>query len=449
MRNKPSRQESKKLPVTIEDKRQTKYLSLLRNWVEPSIWKGNMLAALVNGVKGGKWFSIIDKVYKKTTLEAAWEKNRKNKGAAGVDLQTIERFQTNKDKYLEEIHEELRQGIYQPKAVKRVYIPKGGGKTRPLGIPTVKDRIIQTAAKMVLEPILEKEFIDVSYGFRPGRGAKDALRKVDHLLKSGYTWVVDADLQSYFDTIPHDRLMMKLEQYVSDTKYLSLVRKWLNQDILEDGKTWRSEGGTPQGAVLSPLLANLYLHDMDTLMVESGYEIVRYADDFVIMTKTEQEAKQALRLVSKWVQENGLIIHPEKTHLGNCMIEGEGFDFLGYRFECGTRWVRQKSLVSFRDKVRNKTRRTSGCSIEKTISSLNRTLKGWYNYFKHVDKWCMGTFDSFVRRRLRSILRKNNKRPGFGRSLRDHQEWPNSFFADLGLFSMKKARELEIARQSR
>lgn len=260
---------------------------------------------------------------------------------------------------------------------------------------------------------------------------------------------MDADLQSYFDTIPHDRLMDKLKGYVSDGRYLSLVESWLSQEVVEECSRWVPEGGTPQGAVLSPLLANLYLHDLDVLITEAGYEMTRYADDFVILTKSKHAAMQALKIVAEWVERNGLILHPEKTHLGNCLEKGQGFEFLGYHFEAGARWVRNKSLKSFRDKVRAKTKRTCGKSIISCIESLNRTLKGWYQYFKHVDRWKMDTFDGFVRRRLRAILRKQNKRPGFGRSFRDHKEWPNSYFANLKLFSMEQARVLDVARQSR
>jgi len=447
--NESSKQETEKPTGSIDIKRQTSNLRYRWLWAEPSIWTDKMLAALDNGVKGGKWFSIIDKVYRPKTLKAAWKKVEANKGASGVDKQTVERFQANEDEYLTEIHEELLRDSYEPSAVRRVYIPKEKGKMRPLGIPTVKDRIVQTAAKMVLEPILEKEFLDMSYGFRPGRGAKDALLRVDRKLQEGYTWVVDADLRSYFDTIPHERLMNKVKRYVSDRSFLSLIEKWLSQNIMDEASEWVPTSGTPQGAVISPLLANLYLHDLDKEVVEAGYEMVRYADDFVILTKSRDEAIKAATIVMEWVEANGLEIHPEKSHIGNCMKEGQGFDFLGYRFECGTRWVRQKSIKAFRDKIRAKTRRTCGQSIKSIICSVNRTVKGWYQYFKHVNKWSMEVFDSFVRRRLRAILRKHNKRPGFGLSFRDHKEWPNLYFANLGLFSMAKARELENACRPR
>lgn len=444
-----SRQETDTPIGFTEVKRQTSDLRLRWSWVEPSIWTENMLTALENGVKGGKWFSIIDKVYSLKTLKLAWAKVKANKGAAGVDGVSIERFTTNEDKYLQELSNELKEGSYSPQPVKKVYIPKGKGKTRPLGIPTIKDRVAQQAAKLVLEPILENEFLSTSYGFRPNKGAKDALREVDKLLKVGDTWVVDVDITEFFDTIPHEKLMDKLRNYVADRKYLQLVEKWLNQKIMEEGKAWNPIKGSPQGAVLSPLLANLYLHDLDVLMKNKGFRMIRYADDFVILTDNETDARRALEIIQKWTMENDLTTHPEKTHVGNCLIEGQGFDFLGYRFECRKKWVRRKSISNFRDKVRQMTKRTCGKSIEKVIEKLNPTLRGWYNYFKHVDKWDMNTFDAFVRRRLRAILRKFNKRPGFGRSSRDHKEWPNSFFANLSLFSMHKTRGLEIACQSR
>lgn len=447
--DKHPRQEADTQTGYIEVKRQTSNLRLRWEWAEPTIWTDKMLTALENGVKGGKWFSLIDKIYSKSTLYLAWQKVRKNKGAAGVDAISIERFTAKEEKYLQELHIEIREGTYKPNAVKRVYIPKGKGKTRPLGIPTVKDRIAQQAVKLVIEPIFEKIFIDSSYGFRPNKGAKDALREVDRLLKEGYNWVVDADLASYFDTIPHDNLMGKVRNHISDKNLLGLIDKWLNQEIFEETKSWTPIQGTPQGAVLSPLLANLYLHDLDVQITNHDLKIVRYADDFVILTKSQKDAKIAMDLIQKWTEGNGLTIHPEKTHVCNWLVEEEGFDFLGYRFENGKKWIRHKSIMSFRDKVRMKTKRNCGKSIEKVIEDLNRTLKGWYNYFKHVSKYGLGTFDSFVRRRLRSILRSQNKRPGYGRTIKDHTTWPNSYFANLGLFSMEDARRREVACRSR
>ena len=255
------------------------------SWVEVSVWNERMLAALENGVKGGKWFSLIDKVYRPATLLAAWRKVAANAGAAGVDRQSVEQFAARAEDYLGELEAALKAGSYEPLAVLRVEIPKGPGKMRPLGIPAVKDRIVQTALKLVMEPIFEHEFLATSYGFRPGRGCKDALREVDRLLKEGYTHVVDADLKSYFDTIPHGPLMAHVREHVSDGRLLTLIEAFLRQDIVKGVQRWTPTGGTPQGAVISPLLANIYLHSLDVLMRERGYRMVRYADDCVPRTR--------------------------------------------------------------------------------------------------------------------------------------------------------------------
>lgn len=429
--------------------RQTSNLRQRWDWTEATIWTDNMLTALENGVKGNRWFSLIDKVYKLQTLELAWQKVRKNKGAAGIDKVTIEKFTSQEGKYLKELHEQLTLGTYCPNAVKRVYIPKGNGKTRPLGIPCIMDRIAQQAVKLVIEPIFEKEFLKSSYGFRPKKGAKDALREVDCFIKEGYTFVVDADLQSYFDTIPHTKLMDKLRRYISDGKLLILIESWLKQSIMEDCKEWTPLEGIPQGGVLSPLLANLYLHDLDVLISKSNGKMIRYADDFVILTKSMEEALYMLKIVQEWVLENGLKLHPEKTHVGNCLIEGEGFEFLGYRFECGNRRIRGKSVQKFRDRIRELTKRNCGKAIEEVVNKLNPVLRGWYNYFKHMSKWGFESFDSFIRRRLRAILRKQNKQSGFGKNLDDHKRWPNKYFADLNLFIMETNRRREIASRPR
>jgi len=406
-----------------------------------------MLAALGNGVKGSKWFSVIDKVYRPSTLQAAWQQVKANKGAAGIDRQSIEGFAVNELVYLSELAKDLEQGKYRPQAVRRVEIPKAGGKTRPLGIPTVKDRIVQTAVKRVIEPIFEKEFLPMSYGFRPGKGCKDALREVDAYLKEGYTHVVDADLQGYFDSIPHDLLTKRIEEHISDGRLLQLLASWLKQDIVKEMDRWTPTAGTPQGAVISPLLANLYLHPLDVKMSKLGYHMVRYADDFVILCKTAPQAQAALEEVKEWVEENGLTLHPDKTHVGDCMEKGQGFEFLGYRFEAGRRWVRDKSLKGFKDKVREKTRRTRGDSLRTIIEDLTPMIRGWFGYFKHAYPSTFPKLDGFIRRRLRSVLRKQEKRPGMGLCRSDHSRWPNAYFANLGLFTMTQARQL--ASQSR
>jgi RNA-directed DNA polymerase len=223
-------------------------------WAEASIWTDRMVSALGNGVKGGKWFSLIDKVIRPATLEIAWQRIARNKGAAGVDGQSVERFAGQSERYLSELHADLKTGSYRPHPVKRVDIPKADGKTRPLGIPTVKDRVVQAALKLVIEPIFEVQFRPGSYGFRPGRGCKDALRQVDRLLKEGYTHVVDADLKSYFDSIPHDRLMALVAGSISDGRVLGLIDGFLHQEITSAMARWQPATGTPQGAV--PLRAN-------------------------------------------------------------------------------------------------------------------------------------------------------------------------------------------------
>lgn len=416
-------------------------------WAEASIWTERMVSALGNGVKGGKWYSLMDKVVRPTTLEAAWRKVARNHGAAGVDGQSIERFEAQAERYLQELQHSLEDGGYRPHPVKRVEIPKGDGRTRPLGIPTVKDRIVQTALKMVIEPIFETQFRPGSYGFRPGRSCKDALREVDRLLKEGFTWVVDADLQSYFDSIPHDKLVTLVAGSISDGAVLSLLEGFLQQDIMKDMARWRPTTGTPQGAVISPLLANLYLHPLDLLMEESGRRMVRYADDFVILCRTEEEALAALRQVAAWVAANGLTLHPDKTRVADSRQPGQGFDFLGYRFEAGRRLVRKKSLKALKDKVRSMTSRSRGDSLERIVNDLNPMLRGWFGYFQHATPALFGVLDGFVRRRLRAILRKQEKRPGIGRCQADHQRWPNAFFAAHGLFTLRTA--YEQARHSR
>ena len=416
-------------------------------WVEAGVWTERMLSALGNGVKGGKWYSLIDKVYAPATLELAWTKVQANKGAAGVDGQSVDRFAAKADVYLSELATALREDSYGPQAVKRVEIPKGDGRTRPLGIPTVKDRIVQQAVRLVIEPIFESGFCDGSYGFRPERGCHDALREVDRLLKEGYTHVVDADLQSYFDTIPHARLMARVGERVSDGRVLDLIRGWLQADILHGLDRWTPVEGSPQGAVISPLLANIYLDPLDRLLAEHGYPMVRYADDFVILTRSHVEAEAALALVKAWVTTNGLTLHPEKTRIANCRKKGNGFEFLGYRFERGRRHVRKKSLDKLKDTIREKTRRTRGQSLNTVVVDLNRTLRGWFGYFKHAHPSTFLALDQLIRRRLRAMLRKQERRPGFGNDRACHQRWPKAFFANVGLFALHTA--WQAARQSR
>ena len=414
------------------------------------MWTERMLSALVNGVKGDKgrkWFSLMDKVYAPKTLALAWAKVRYNKGVAGVDGQSIERFAAQADLFLSELSAALYDGSYRPQAVKRVDIPKGDGKLRPLGIPTVKDRIVQQAVRLVIEPIFEVQFSDTSFGFRPGRGCHDALREVDLLIKDGFTFVVDADLQGYFDTIPHDVLMARIMEKVADGGILDLLRGWLKADILKGLERWTPTQGSPQGAVISPLLANIYLDPLDKLLTAKGYRMVRYADDFVILCRTREDAAAALAEVRTWVEQNGLTLHPTKTHVGDCMLPGQGFEFLGYRFEAGRRTVRKKSLDKLKDAIRSKTKRTRGDSLAVIVADLNRTLRGWFGYFKHAHPRIFGDLDGWIRRRLRSLLMKQNKLKHYGISPALSSRWPNVFFANAGLFALDPA--WQSARQSR
>lgn len=408
-------------------------------WVEPQVWTERMLTALETGVKGNQWFSLMDKVYRLDTLGIGWEQVQANAGGSGVDGITVERFAKDCPRGLLVLNEQLRQGSYRPQLVKRCWIPKRGTKEkRPLGIPTVRDRIVQSALRMVIEPIFERDFAEQSYGFRPGRGCKDALRRVQQLLDEGCTWIVDADLKRYFDTIPHERLMAKVGERIADGRVLGLIESYLKQGVLDGLSAYEAgEEGTPQGAVISPLLANIYLNPLDQQMVRQGYEMVRYADDFVILCRSEEAAQAVLREVQTWVQANGLTLHPEKTRLVDMMQPG-GFDFLGYHFERGHRWPRKKSLMKLKDTIRALTPRTSGQSLDSSIKKLNQTLRGWYGYFKHGHRSRFELIDGYTRGRLRAILRRRIRRRGRSRG-RDHQKWSNYYFTAAGLFSLVQA----------
>jgi RNA-directed DNA polymerase len=409
-------------------------------WTEPSVWTERMLTALERGVKGGKWFSLMDKVYSWGNLESAWEKVKANKGAAGVDEQSLESFQANCERYLGELQRDLRDDLYKAKPVKRVWIPKPGSKEkRPLGIPAVKDRVVQTALRNVLEPIFEKSFAEHSYGFRPGRGCKDALRRVEKLLKTGKTWVVDIDIRKYFDTIPHGLLMKEVGNQVSDGRILDLIKGYLKQGIMEGHQVWEPEVGTPQGAVISPLLGNVYLNPVDHEMTRKGFEMIRYADDTVVLCATQEEAERALKEVRALIEERGLLLHPEKTRIVDASIKG-GFDFLGYHFERNTRWPRKKSMDQIKDTIRRKTKRTSGHSLKTVIDDVNQSLRGWFEYFRHSARLTFCILDRWIRVRLRSILRKRNGLKGRGRGF-DHLKWPNAYFTKHGLFTLTAAYE--------
>jgi len=407
-------------------------------WAEPTVWTERMLTALEEGVKGGVWYSLMDKVWAPRNLRAAFAEVKRNRGGAGADHVTIDRFEADLEGNLRRLEESLRDGTYRPQAIRRAWIPKPGGREkRPLGIPTVRDRVVQAALRHAVEPIFERDFAPQSYGFRPGRGCKDALRRVQELLDGGYTHVVDADLKGYFDSIPHGRLLERVATKVADGRVLDLVRAFLEQEVLDTAARWTPEEGTPQGAVISPLLANVYLDPLDHLLAERGIEMVRYADDFVVLCRSRTEADAALARIRAWTEAVGLTLHPEKTRIAD-LPAGDGFDFLGYHFERGYRWPRGKSLQKLKDAVRGQTPRTSGRSLDAIIAGLNRTLRGWFGYFCHSHKTTFRPLDGWIRMRLRSILRKRANRRGRGRG-GDHQRWPNTYFHAHGLFCLEAA----------
>jgi RNA-directed DNA polymerase len=409
----------------------------VEEWANRVVWNDRMLAALHKGVRGGKWHTLTDKVYSPLNLYEASVSVLGHEGAAGVDHQTVGQFQDRQLEELQRLAEELRTGKYQPHPVKRVWIPKPGStEKRPLGIPSVRDRVVQTALLHVLEPIYDSTFAEHSYGFRHGRGCHHALERIEALLKEGYVHVVDADLKSYFDTIPKDRLMSRMRERLSDSRVLRLVEQFLEQGVMDGLREWTPEKGTPQGAVISPLLANVYLNPLDHLMAEAGIAMIRYADDFVILCRSREDAERALAMVLQWVEENGLQLHPTKTKIVDARTDG--FDFLGYTFRGNLRLPRKKSLGKLKDSIRAKTRRTNGNSLAWIVGTLNATLQGWFGFFRHCHWNVFTDMDSWVRGRLRSLLRKRAGRQGRGRGA-DHQRWPNLYFADQGLFSLHEA----------
>jgi RNA-directed DNA polymerase len=441
--NPPSEQQPAEVPATDkqagEDPRQ-------RHGAERGVWTENMLMALERGLKGNKWFSLIDKVVSERTLGVGWQKVENNAGACGVDNMTVGHFGKDSGKRLLALREQLREGHYQPQPIRRVYIPKAGSKEqRPLGIPAVRDRIVQSAVKMVIEPIFESKFAPNSYGFRPGRGCKDALREVERRLRGGNVHVVDVDIRSYFDNIPHDKLMEMVRKHIADGKVLGLIEAFLKQGVLEDGIVIDPVTGSPQGGIISPLLANIYLDPLDWILESQGLHSVRYADDIIVLAADAGTASKALQTISEWMEQAGLELHPEKTRKVDMREQGAHIDYLGYRFQWSRRGklmrlVRPKSKQKLRASLRKPTKRNNAYSMEMIVANINPVLIGWYGYFQQAQKTQLTEMDSWVRMRLRSILRKRQKRKGRGRGL-DHKRWPNRYFENLGLFSLEQARE--------
>lgn len=446
----PSEATSSAVPVTGKQDEEALWQ---HHKAQRGVWSAKMLMALERGIKGGVWFSLIDKVCAERTLQLAWERVQHNAGACGVDCMSVGHFAKDSQSRLLAVKEHLKSGIYQPKPVKRVYIPKpGSAEKRPLGIPTVTDRVVQAAVKMVIEPIFEREFAEHSYGFRPGRCCHDALRRVDELLQSGAVHVVDVDIKGYFDSIPHRRLMELVGERIADGRVLTLIESFLKQGIMEDmGQIEPEERaeGTPQGGVISPLLANIYLNPLDHLMSRSGYEMVRYADDMVILCHSAEAAQNALATLREWSAQAGLELHPQKTKIVDMGKPKASFEFLGYKFWHGKtsgrirRFIRSKSEKKFREAIKPLTRRTSGQSMSAIAQKLRPRLEGFYGYFKHARASSLAEMDRWIRVRLRSILRKRAGRRGKGRGL-DHHRWPNDYFTKLGVFNLEEAQRLEL-----
>jgi RNA-directed DNA polymerase len=407
-----------------------------------------MLETLETGVRGGKWHSLRDKVYRPSNLRSAWARVKANDGSHGIDQMTIDEYDKQADKRLDKLGQRLRDGTYQAQPVRRVYIPKPGSREgRPLGIPIVEDRIVQTALRNVIEPIFERDFDESSFGFRPRRGCHDALREIERLLAAGYHHVVDVDIRKYFDSIPHKPLMAEVAKKISDGAVLDLIEAYLKQGVLEQMKLWRPEEGTPQGAVISPLLANIYLHPVDLALRQAGYALVRYADDMVILCQSREEAEAALKLLGELLSARGLQLHPEKTCLAHLMVR-PGFQFLGYVFYDRFRDPRASSEEKLRSKLRSKTRLTNGNSLAEIIKSINASTRGWSAYFKYCspNSYAWERIEKWIRFRLRAILDKRRRcgrtrRRGRGHA---HYRWPNDFFTEQGLFSLVSAPKLVL-----
>jgi len=409
-----------------------------------------------------KWYSLMDKVWAISNMEEAFKEVKRNRGSAGIDGVSIKAFEFGVEDNVQVLQREVKEKTYRPRPVKRVFIPKPDGTQRPLGIPTVRDRVVQAAVRRIIEPIFEDKFLDCSFGFRPNRSAHMALEKIRKDLMDGYVYVIDADLKAYFDTIPQDKLISALQQEVVDGSIIRLIKSFLEAGVMDGGSFHLNEKGTPQGGVISPLLANIYLHPLDELMTKRGHRITRYADDFVICCKSQKGAERVLKSVTRFLDEElGLVIHPEKTKIVNNLEEP--FLFLGYEFKGGY-WVSPspKALKKFKDKVKSMTKRNQTVNVEQLVKEkLNPYLRGWGNYFSHFyGKTIFNGFDSWIRRRLRAVqLRSWRKIRKLHRQLRKrkwkgelpklrmfswrsslstpvHTALPNEWFEEIGLISL-------------
>jgi RNA-directed DNA polymerase len=410
----------------------------ISQWAQHAVWTDRMLSTLLeNKVRGGKWHTLIDKVYSELNLYLAAHKVTGKKGAAGVDGQSCEAFDKQLLAETRSLGEQIKAQTYRPSAVRRVLIPKPGrpNETRPLGIPTVRDRVVQRAILNVIEPILDHQFHDRSFGFRHGRGAHGALRIVEQKLQEGYVYVVDADLKGYFDTIPKDRLLRLIKEHISDSRLLKLIQLFLDQSIMEELREWTPIAGVPQGAVLSPVLSNLYLNPLDHQMSEQGFEMVRFADDFVVLCRSESEAVSALQKIRDWVESAGLTLHPTKTKIVDSRIES--FAFLGYSFRGDQIYPRRESLAKMKRRIIELTSRRRPDSIETIAKELKPILIGWFYYFRHCRWTIYADLDSKIRGRLRRLLLKRHRNNP--ERLPRNQRWPNAYFTDAGLWSLRTA----------
>lgn len=418
-------------------------------WIERSVWTERMVECLRRGgPDGGKWYSLHDKVFATKTLASGFAQVLANRGAPGVDGMTVEVFGKRLAQEIHGLQTAWQAGAYRPDAVKRVWIPKPGStERRPLGIPTVRDRVVQAALRLVLEPIFECDFHEHSYGFRPGRSAQQAAGVVLGHLQAHRLVVVDVDLKAFFDSIPHERLLDAVRRRVTDGRVLDLIGLFLKAGVLEDATLTTPEAGTPQGGVISPLLANIYLDDLDQQMAKHGRVMVRYADDFVILCQHADEAAHALIDVQQWTAKAGLTLHPTKTRIVDLHEAGAWFDFLGYRFKRHDhqdgrfrilRLIRDKSLTRAHDAIRTATPRNSGDSLTDIIRHTNRWAQGWFGYFRSIHQSIHHHLDGMLRRRLRSILSRRCGRERWGCGFA-HRLWPNAYFDRHDLFSLERS----------
>lgn len=378
-----------------------------------------------------KHHSLIDKVYKRLNLYIAYEKVKANKGAGGIDRVSLEDYERNLTQNLEELHRLLYEDKYEPMAVKRVYIPKPNGDKRPLGIPTIRDRVAQQAILNRIGKIFEAKFCECSYGFRPQRSCQQAIDKVDQYLKQGNQWVVEVDIAKFFDTVDQEKLMRLVYEEISDGRVLRLIKGFLKAGVMEEGRITQQTSGTPQGGNLSPLLANIYLHPYDEEMTAKGYHLVRYADDIVILCRTKQMAEEALSLTRQVLEGClKLKLSPEKTKLTH---EQAGFEFLGHYFGCGYshfKTPRKKAVVAFKDRIRRFTRRLQPKKMTTVIREINPVIRGWGQYFARSD--CKGIFsslDCWIAHRLSAF--RLRKWGGYG-----HRKYNPCLLKQMGLVSL-------------